>query len=89
MLDSRSRSVHVSDCFDSDKQNMVHLVAYIYMLTSNEEISKILKTSTGLTDMAVFDKGLVVPDKFIHLSKTRVSNARESPRGMLMHSPQD
>jgi len=24
-----------------DKQNIVHLVAYIYMLTSNEEISKI------------------------------------------------
>ena len=44
MLDSRSRSVHVSDCFDSDKQNVVHLVAYIYMLTSNEEISKIEKT---------------------------------------------
>ena len=44
MLDSRSRSVHVSDCFDSDKQNIVHLVAYIYMLTSNEEISKIEKT---------------------------------------------
>ena len=33
-----------SDCFDSDKQNIVHLVAYIYMLTSNEEISKIEKT---------------------------------------------
>ena len=47
MLDSRSRSVHVSDsgdCFDSDKQNIVHLVAYIYMLTLNEEISKIEKT---------------------------------------------
>ena len=40
MLDSRSRS----DCFDSDKQNIVHLVAYIYMLTTNEEISKIEKT---------------------------------------------
>ena len=37
MLDSRSRSVHVSDCFDSDKQNIVHFVAYIYMLTSNED----------------------------------------------------
>ena len=44
MLDSRSRSVHVSDCFDSDNQNIVHLVAYIYMLTSNEEISKLEKT---------------------------------------------
>ena len=27
-----------------DKQNIVHLVAYIYMLPSNEEISKIEKT---------------------------------------------
>ena len=27
-IDSRSRSVHVSDCFDSDKQNIVHLVSY-------------------------------------------------------------
>ena len=27
-----------------DKQNIVHLAAYIYMLTSNEEISKIEKT---------------------------------------------
>ena len=45
MRNSCSRSVHVSDCFDrSDKQNIVHLVAYIYMLTSNEEISKIEKT---------------------------------------------
>ena len=41
MRNSRSHSVHVSDCFDSDKQNIVHL---IYMLTSNEEISKIEKT---------------------------------------------
>ena len=43
MQNSHSRSVHVSDCFGSDKQNIVHLVAYIYMLTSNE-ISKIEKT---------------------------------------------
>ena len=43
MLDSRTRSVHVSEGFDSDKQNIVHLVAYIYMLTSNEETSKIEK----------------------------------------------
>ena len=38
------------DCFRSldicDKQNIVQVVAfYIYMLTSNEEISKIEKTS--------------------------------------------
>ena len=43
MRNSRSRSVHVSDCFDSDKQIIVHLVAYIYMLASNE-ISKIEKS---------------------------------------------
>ena len=43
MRNSRSRSVHVSDCFDSDKQNIVHLGAYIHMLTSNE-ISDIEKT---------------------------------------------
>ena len=51
MLDSRSRSVHVSDCFDSDKQNIVHLVAYIYMLTSNEENGENipLKTSAGFS----------------------------------------
>ena len=38
-------------------------------------------------DKPLFDKGLVLPDKLICLSKTRVSNARGSPRGMLMHSP--
>ena len=41
MRNSRLLSVHVSDCFDSDNQNIVHL---IYILTSNEEISKIEKT---------------------------------------------
>ena len=44
MPNSHSRSVLVSDCFDSDNQNIVHLVVYIYMLTSNEERSKIEKT---------------------------------------------
>ena len=39
----RNSRVHVSDCF-CDKQNIVHLVAYTYMLTSNEEIPKIEKT---------------------------------------------
>ena len=29
MRNSCSRSVHVSDCFDGDKQNIVHIVAYI------------------------------------------------------------
>ena len=43
MRNSRSRSVHVSDCFGIDKQDIVDLVAYIYMLTSNEEISKLRK----------------------------------------------
>ena len=38
-------------------------------------------------DKPVFDKGRVLPDKLICLSKTRVSNARGLPRGMLMPSP--
>ena len=40
-------------------------------------------------DKLVFDKGLILPDKLICLSKTCVSNAWESPRGLLMPSPQD
>ena len=36
-------------------------------------------------DMPVFGEGPVLPN--ICLSKTCVSNARELPRGMLMHSP--
>ena len=35
---------NVSDCLDSDKHNVVHFIASIYMFTSNEEISKIEKT---------------------------------------------
>ena len=35
----------------------------------------------------IFDKGLVLPDKLNCLSKTRVSNARGSPRGTLMRIP--
>ena len=54
MRNSRSRSVHVSDCFGSDKQDIVHLVAYIYMLTSNKEISKIEKTYLYLKHRQVF-----------------------------------
>ena len=38
-------------------------------------------------DKPVFDKDLVLPDKLIHLSKTRVSNARGSPWGSLIPSP--
>ena len=38
-------------------------------------------------DKPVFDKGLILPDKLICLSKTRESNARGSAQGMLMHSP--
>ena len=38
-------------------------------------------------DKPAFDKRLVLHDKLICLSKTRVSNARGSPRGMLMPSP--
>ena len=44
MQNSHSHSVHVSDCFGIDKQDIVQHVAYFYMLTSNEEISKIEKT---------------------------------------------
>ena len=40
-----------------------------------------------MTDKPVFDKGLVLDEELIHVSKTRVSNARESPPGMLMPSP--
>ena len=41
---SCSRSVHVSDCV-AIKKNIVHLVAYIHMLTSiNEKIFKTEKT---------------------------------------------
>ena len=36
-------SVHVSDCFDSDKQNIVHLI-FICLKVLNEEISEIEKT---------------------------------------------
>ena len=39
----RNSRVHVSGLF-CDKQIIVHVVAYIYMLTSNEGISKIEKT---------------------------------------------
>ena len=42
-----------------------------------------------MMDKPVFDKGLVHPDKLICLSKTCVSNAQGSPRGMLMPSPWD
>ena len=38
-------------------------------------------------DKLVFDKGLVLPDKLICLSKTCVSNARGSAWGMLMPIP--
>ena len=38
-------------------------------------------------DKPVYDKGLVLPDKLICLSKTHVSNAWGLPRGMLMPSP--
>ena len=47
----------------------------------SENIDKFLQS---LMDKPVFDKGLVLPDKLICLSKTRVPNGR----GMLMPSPQ-
>ena len=48
---------------------------------------KIDKFFQSLMDKPVFDKVLVLPDKLICLSKTCVSYARGSPRGMLMSSP--
>ena len=39
-------------------------------------------------DKPVFEKGLVIPNKLICLSKTHVSNAQGSPWGMLIPSPQ-
>ena len=55
---------------------MVHLVAYIYMLTSNEEMSKIekmyLQRHRQVFLVPVFDKGLVLPDKLTCISKTSV-----------------
>ena len=83
MWNSPVHAVVVSDCF----ANIVHLVAYIYMLTSNEEMSKIdknisLKTSTSFSSpwrTNVFNKGFVLPDKLNHLSQTRVLNARGRP----------
>ena len=67
------------------------------MLTSiNEKIPKIEKTYLqkhpqvfeSVTDNPVCKEGLVFFDKLFHVnSKTRVSNARGSPRGRLMPSP--
>ena len=45
-----------------------------------------LKTAKLLWQCS-FNKGFVLPDKLIHLSKTRVPNARGRPRGTLMPSP--
>ena len=40
-----------------------------------------------MTDKPVFDKGLVLADELIHVSKTRVSNARKSPPGYANAQP--
>ena len=83
-----SCSCSVRQWLSCDNQNFV---AYIYILISNEEISKIEKTylywtSTSFCSPWRTSQSLtfVLPDKLIHLSKTRVSNARGSPRGTLM-----
>ena len=49
LLNSKCEIVVFTECsrqslLNCDNQNIVHLVAYIYMLMSNEEISKIEKT---------------------------------------------
>ena len=45
MGNSRSRSVHVSDCFDSDINKILFTLSLIFIcFTSNEEISDIEKT---------------------------------------------
>ena len=59
-----------------DKQNIVHLVVYIYMLTSNEEISKIektpSKTSTGFSSPWWTSQSLTKASSFpINLSIVR------------------
>ena len=58
-----------------------------YLKLRTHTFKNINKFFKPLMDKPVFDKGLVLPDKLICLSKTRVSNARWSPRGMLMPSP--
>ena len=55
-----------------------------YVKLRNLTLKNIDKFLQSLMDKPVFDKGLVLPDKLICLSKTRVPNAR----GMLMPSPQ-
>ena len=59
---------------------------------SSYEVPSFLREGTVfrfLPREPVIDKDLVFsfPDKLINLSKTRVSNARGSPRGTLMPSP--
>jgi len=44
ILNAKCKIVVFTSVIVRDKQNIVHLVTYIYMLTSNEEISKIEKT---------------------------------------------
>ena len=58
-----------------------------YLKLRKHTFKNIEKFFQSLMDKPVFDKGLVLPDKLICLSKTRVSNARGSLRGMLMPSP--
>ena len=90
LLNAKCEIVVFTQCsrqwlLNCDNQNIVHLVAYIYVLISNEEISKIEKTY-----LKKHRQVFLVPDwlVLIYLSKTRVPNhARGSPRGTLMPSP--
>ena len=58
-----------------------------YVKLRKHTFKNIHKFFESVTDKPVFNEGLVFSDKLFHLnSKTRVSNARGSPRGRLMPS---
>ena len=91
----RNSRVHASDYLVILKQNIVQLVAFFICLQVNEEISKIEnifknidKFFYTLTDKPLLHKRLVFSAELIHGTfKTRLSNARGSPRGTQMPSP--
>ena len=59
-----------------------------YLKLRKHTFKNIHKFFESVTDKPVFNEGLVFSVKLFHVnSKTRVSNARGSPRGRLMPSP--
>ena len=59
-----------------------------YLKLRKHTFKNIHKFFESVTDKPVLNEGLVFSDKLFHVnSKTRVSNARGSPRGRLMPSP--